>query len=105
MDRSEVCNLIAVTKTQDDYGVWRTTETSREVFCQVDSVTRAEFFDGGRNGLNPQFRITMFVADYEDESIVEYNGKRYAIYRTYLNRTDTIELYVERKGGTNGTAE
>lgn len=102
MDRSDVCNLIAVTKAQDDYGVWRTTETSREVFCQVDSVTRAEFFDGGRNGLNPQFRITMFVADYEDEPIVEYNGKRYSIYRTYLNRTDTIELYVERKGGTNG---
>lgn len=102
MDRSDICNLIASTKTQDDFGVWRTTETSREVFCQVDSVTRDEFFDGGRNGLNPQFRITMFAADYEDETIVEYNGKRYAVYRTYFSKTDTIELYVERKGGTNG---
>lgn len=102
MDRSDVCNLISTTKAQDDYGVWRDTEISREVFCQVDSVTRAEFFEGGRNGLNPQFRFTMFAADYEDEPIVEYNGKRYSVYRTFFGKTDNIELYVERKGGTNG---
>lgn len=102
MDRSDVCNLIAVTKAQDEHGVWRTAETSREVYCQVNSVTRAEFFEGGRNGLNPQFRFTMFAADYEDEPIVEYNGKRYSVYRTFFGKTDNIELYVERKGGTNG---
>ena len=38
----------------------------------------------------------------EDEEIVEYNGKTYSVYRTYLKRSDQIELYVERKGGTNG---
>ena len=102
MDRSDVCNLISTTKAQDDYGVWRDTEISREVFCQVNSVTRAEFFEGGRNGLNPQFRFTMFAEDYEDEPIVEYNGKRYSVYRTFFGKTDNIELYVERKGGTNG---
>lgn len=105
MDRSDIVKLISTTKQQDDYGVWRTTETEREVFCQVDSVTRAEFFDGGRNGLNPQFRVTMFAEDYEDEAILEYRGKRYSIYRTYQNRNDDIELYVERKGGTNGKKE
>lgn len=105
MDRSDTVKLISTTKQQDAYGVWRTTETEREVFCQVDSVTRAEFFDGGRNGLNPQFRVTMFMDDYEDEAILEYRGKRYAIYRTYQNRNDDIELYVERKGGTNGKKE
>ncbi len=104
MDRSDVCNLVSVFYKQDEYGVRRKVEESREVFCQVDSVSRSEFFDGGRNGLNPQFRITMFLGDYKDEPIVEYNGKRYAVYRTYHSRTDDIELYVERKGGTNGTA-
>jgi hypothetical protein len=44
----------------------------------------------------------MFAADYEDEPIVEYNGKRYSVYRTFFGKTDSIELYVERKGGTNG---
>lgn len=46
----------------------------------------------------------MFFDDYNDEPIVEYNEKRYTVYRTYHSRTDDIELYVERKGGTNGTA-
>lgn len=94
--------LIGTTYAQDSTGVWRETPTERTVMCQVNSVTRSEFFDGGRNGLNPEFVFTMFQGDYDGESIVEYAGKTYSVYRTYLRRTDTIELYVERKGGTNG---
>ena len=96
--------LVGVAKEQDDFGVWRETTTKRTVFCNVKSVTRAEFFDAGRNGLNPQFVFTMFYADYQNEPMVEYNGETYAVYRTYLRRDDTLEVYVERKGGTNGKA-
>lgn len=105
MDRSDVCKLIAVTEAQDDYGVWRKTETKREVFCRVGPVSRQEFFEGGRIGLNPQFQITMFADDYEGEKVAEYNGKRFGIYRTYPSKTDEIELYLERKGGTNGNTQ
>ena len=101
MDRSEVLTLVSVTQTQDDYGIWRATETKRDVFCQANSVTRAEFFEAGRNGLNPEFEFTLFYGDYNDEEICEYQGKRYSIYRTYHARSDIIELYAERKGGTN----
>ena len=101
MDRSDVIKLIGTTKTQDDYGVWRMTPTTREVMCQVDSVSQKEFFEGGRNGLNPEFKFTLFFADYNDETIVEYKGKQYAVYRTYYRRNDKVELYCERKGGTN----
>lgn len=102
MDRSTVISLLAETKTKDEYGVYQTSTTSREVYCQVQSVTRSEFFEAGRNGLNPEYEITMFFGDYEGEKLVEYNGNTYAVYRTYQGRNDTIELYVERKGGTNG---
>ena len=101
MDRSDVINLISESRTQDDYGRWIATKTSKQVLCQVDSITRAEFFEGGRNGLNPEFKFTMFNGDYSGETVVEYQGKTYSVYRTYLRRTDIIELYVERKGGTN----
>lgn len=101
MDRSSIITLINTVEEQDAFGIWQKTETQRDVYCQVDSVTRAEFFDGGRNGLNPEYRFTMFFADYEGEDVAEYNGKRYAIYRVYHARTDVIELYAERKGGTN----
>lgn len=102
MDRSNVISLVSTSQTQDAFGVWRQTETKRDVFCQVDSVTRAEFFEAGRSGLNPEFRFTLFAGDYNGESIVIFNGKAYSVYRTYHARTDEIELYVERKGGTNG---
>lgn len=102
MDRSNVIKLISSTKTQDNNGVWRETLTERQVFCNVSSVTASEFFEGGRNGLNPEYRMTMFNGDYQGETMLKFNGRTYAIYRTYLDRNDNLELYVERKGGTNG---
>lgn len=103
MDRSTVIKLIAETKTKNEYGVFGDTKTtSREVYAQVQSITRAEFFEAGRNGLNPELVFTMFYGDYQGEKTVVYNGATYGIYRTYMGRNDTIELYAERKGGTNG---
>lgn len=102
MDRSEVLTLIGTTRTQDEYGIWHEAPTRRDVFCQVNSVTRSEFFEAGRNGLNPEFMFSMFAGDYEGERVCEYRGQKYSIYRTYLGRNDVIELYAERKGGTNG---
>ena len=121
--------LLSADKAQDENGVWRdvvqylptdtgeniiteegkkilildgTTVRVKTVFCNVNSVSRNEFFEAGRNGLNPEFVFTMFFGDYEGEHTLIYNGLAYAVYRTYHGRNDTIELYVERKGGTNG---
>ncbi len=102
MDRSEVLTLLKATKTRDEYGVWAESFTRRDVFCQVDSVTRSEFFDAGRNGLNPEYRFSIFFGDYDGERIGEFRGQTYGIYRTFHGKTDEMELYVERKGGTNG---
>ena len=102
MDRSDIINLYADTITYDDYGVARKTRTSKQVFCKVDSVTRAEFFEAGKAGLKPEYRMTMFVGYYDGETVVGYKGRLYSVYRTYLAKTDIIELYVERQGGTDG---
>lgn len=102
MDRSNVIYLIGASKEQDQYGVWRETLTKRQVFCNVSSVSAAEFFDAGRNGLNPAYRMTVFFGDYQGETMLEYNSATYSIYRTYQRTTDELELYVERKGGSNG---
>lgn len=97
----DVIKLIAVTKTLDVIGVPTLTETAREVFCRVDSITRREFFEAGRNGLNPEWRFTVFVGDYAGELTIEYAGHRYGVYRTYrLIDSDYLELYCDRKSGT-----
>lgn len=99
MDRSNIINLIAETFTQDDIGQYVPVETSRQVFCNRKYVTRTEWFEAGRNGHQPAFCFEMFAPDYENELIVEFEGKRYGVYRTYLAQNETIELYVEEKGG------
>lgn len=50
-------------------------------------------------GLNPQYQVTMFAPDYDDEKIVEFDGNRYSVYRTYLRTDEMIELYLEHQVG------
>lgn len=99
MDRSRTATLIDEAYSEDVYGILRPTESTRKVFCNISSVTQTEWFEGGRNGLNPEYRVTMFAPDYAGESIIEFDGNRYSIYRTYLSSNEQIELYVERKKG------
>lgn len=100
MDRSTAINLIGKVYTTDAIGQMIATETSRKVFCNMQSVTRAEFFAAGENGFKPELRATMFAPDYKGEETIEYNGIRYSIYRTYYAKNDMLELYLERKAGS-----
>lgn len=95
--------LLHTDHTQDAIGQWVETVIERPVYGQVSSVSAAEFFSGGQNGFKPELRLVMFAPDYEGEEVLRYNGKLYAIYRTYLARTDMIELYVERRTGQHDT--
>lgn len=120
-----IITLISKTSQKDDYGRTVPTETTREVFAQIDSVSRAEFFAAGQNGLNPEYRFTVFSGEYTGEREADYNGVRYSIYRTYQpsayvrhdntkthegsisrntnsGNNDRIELYASRKVGVNG---
>ena len=94
--------LLTKTYTNNKYGVPVATNVKNEVFCERHSISRNEFFNAGRNGLNPEFVFTIFKGDYQGELVCEYDGLTYAIYRTYETDDDYIELYVQRKGGTNG---
>ena len=51
----DVITLITETMTTDETGFPIATETEYETFCQVDTVTRAEFFDAG-------FSFSCFIA-------------------------------------------
>lgn len=78
----------------------------REVFARVFSVTRAEFFEAGRAGYKPELVFSVWAGDYSGEGVIDYNGASYAVYRTFRRQegdgSDYIELYAERKAGTDG---
>lgn len=99
MDRSTPIYLISETFTEDQYGVLAPTRERRLAYANVTSVSASEWFEGGRNGLNPELRVIMFGPDYNGEEVVEIDGKTYSIYRTYTARTDVIELYVQKRKG------
>lgn len=99
MDRSAKITLIAESYTEDTIGQQISIETETEIFAAVDSVSSAEFVAAGQLGLRPELRFTIFAPEYSGEKIVEYNGTRYAVYRTYIGKNEALELYTERKTG------
>lgn len=106
MNKSDIAYLVGEDFEQNAYGVMERELTKRKVFVKVSSVSASEWFEGGRNGLNPQYRFTMFAHDYTGESIIEYSGKQYTIYRTFAKSVDEVELYAElRKGNEQDPGE
>lgn len=99
MDRSSQISLIKQTHAQDSIGQWIATETETTVFCSVKSVRQAEWAEAGRQGLNPSYVFTINRWEYSGEKTVKYNNIRYAVYRTYMDTSETIELHCEEKGG------
>lgn len=104
MDRSGEITLLKHQRVKNAQGVWIDQGViRRKIFCRVDSVSRAEFFACGQNGIRPEYKFTVFFADYSNEEDVEYNGVVYAIYRIYHARNDDLELYARLKVGlSNG---
>lgn len=100
MDRSTPIYLVGVTREQNSIGEWISTESLRKVYANVSSVSASEYFNASQIGLNPDVRFTMFAPDYDGELIVEWNGKRYSVYRIYRASTDKMELYAQREAGT-----
>ena len=93
MDRDTELILITPVMAADTYGIPQEGEPiRRSVFARVESVSRSEFFEAGRNGLRPDYKMTMFSYDYEGEKIVEFNGRRFNVVRAFQSEFDVKTL-------------
>lgn len=104
MDRSTPIYLVASIYSQNNEGVISEQVTERKVYADVVSVTRSEWFEGARIGLNPELSFRMFAPDYNGEKILKFNDRYYSIYRTYMGRNDILELYCQRRTGVDDPA-
>lgn len=103
MTKLREISLITETETLDGLNQPTITETPKSIIAVVNSVTRAEFFQGRQGGITPDISFVISAFDYSGEKVVKYDGKKYAIYRTYEADEDTVELYCQVEGGvTNG---
>lgn len=96
-----VAFLVRQTYKQDDLGQRvPEVETKDEILVSEESITRAEFFSAGRNGMKPEIMLKTASVNYSGQNEVEYEGARYSIYRTHkIPETDEIELYLQKKAG------
>ena len=86
-------NLVSVGETSDD-------DEITSVFAEVDPVGRNEYEAAGQMGMKAQYKFTVWVAEYNGQEEVEYDGKRLSIYRTYgARRDDKTELYTAERAG------
>lgn len=76
-------------------------ESSRSAWANVGSISASESASAGQNGLTPSLRVTIHREDWHGEQLVRYGGEGYSVYRSYDGGRDTIELYLEKKGGVS----
>ena len=94
---NEILILITATQHADAYGDPVTTETRREVFAKLGSIGQKEFYQAHAVGLQPELKFVLAdYLDYNEETLVEYNGQRYRVLRTYRAGLE-LELTVYRE--------
>lgn len=106
----DVIRLAKITYTTDEVGNQIPEEITRVVFCRVRSVTRSEFYQAAKTGLQPEIVFVLSTyRDYEGEPeilYVDWTGKekRYSVLRTYRSPdSEELELTAtERLGDRNG---
>ena len=81
-------------------------ETTRRVFCSVNSVGRSEFYQAAQADMHPEyiFRLSTY-RDYRGEKLAKYtdwSGTEHTLFITRAYKIpdeDTIELTCEERTG------
>lgn len=86
---------------RDEYGNPIKTRTRTEIFCDLRSVTRSEFYSAAHNGLQPSLTLRIsHAADYNGEKLAEVGGELYSVIRSYRSPgADAVELTLQKEIG------
>jgi SPP1 family predicted phage head-tail adaptor len=94
---SDKITLRTVTIGADADGYPTVTNTDTEVWANVKSVTRAEFYAANAQSIEISQIFEVHVDDWDDQTDVVYDGKAYDIVRTYQSGLGIIELVCSDK--------
>jgi SPP1 family predicted phage head-tail adaptor len=88
----EVVDLVSIVKGKDEDGFPADVDNIRSnIFANKKSVRSSEFYLASQSGYTLDLMFEIRSIDYESESHLEFNGKRYEIIRTY-DKGEIIEL-------------
>lgn len=70
-----------------------TQESKRLVFCNKRSISQGEYYKAQQAGKQVEAKVEVHCIDYAGEVLVEFEGKRYSVLKTYEpSDSDVIEL-------------
>lgn len=93
----DVCTLLSVDVIQDKIGQFEKIEKPYLVFCSKMSITRAEFSAAGQVGHKPEIMLVVDSDSYDGERYLEYQNRKYSIYKAFPRVDSFTELYCEVK--------
>jgi len=97
--------LIREEKTVNDNGYKDINTTRREVFVNKKSATRSEFYTAKQAGDKIALTLEVRGADYNGETLAEYEGRLYEVVRTYTKSGEIYELNCKEAMETPETAQ
>lgn len=83
----------AVVKLIDDQ------ENATEVFAEVGSTSFDEILKAEQLGYKAKHKLVLNSFEYSKQRIIELNGSRYAVYRTFNVANSKVEVYLEERLG------
>lgn len=85
--------LIKQIKTSDTSGYESITETTRTIACTFsEGISRTEFYEGMKAGIQLSATAEIWQDDYEKEELCSYEESRYRIVRVFETGRGTLEL-------------
>lgn len=96
----DVLDLVSVAYTVNDLGNSTEAETKTTVFCDRQSIRQSEFYQAQALGLKPELMFVIRTVDYNNESRLEYNSKKYNVIRAYDKSGELTELVCSGIVGT-----
>ena len=99
------CELISFDPDAHEVGT-PAAETRRKVKVQELSLTQAEAFQAGGEGLNPEAKLLIqYDREYKGERELEYRGERWKVLRSdpYKDWNGVILLIQRKKGNSGGS--
>ena len=104
MRKMTSCELISFSPDAHEAGT-AVTETQRRVKAQEMSLTQAEVYQAGGEGLSPEAKLLIpYDRDYDNERELVYRGERWKVIRADpYKEWNGVILLIRRKQGNSGS--
>jgi SPP1 family predicted phage head-tail adaptor len=89
---SDRIKLRTVTVGVDTSGYPTHDTTDTEVWANIKSATRAEFYAANANGINVSMMFEVHTEDWNNQTQVLYDSKTYDVIRAYQKGMGIVEL-------------